>query len=216
MVIESTSATIVFKSYYTEYGTAYDIDQSTNLSAITITTNAYGTFTASSATRVDSSVMNEVTNVDFSATSLNPIPVGSKITVNIPIAQFVLNVGSVSDVTFYQLDSSGNVGTQRTPSSTPTSNSTYYIFEFTEWCSSGSSCPAGSENIKFRATGFKNPSSPKPTSDSIMILVNSGSLKVDSVESGLIATPSIQAGPLTDVTVTRDTNVVGGVTTYTI
>ena len=50
-----------------------------------------------------------------------------------------------------------------------------------------------------------------------MIFVDSPlNLKIDSKESGLFATPSIQAGPLAAVTITRDTNVVGADTIYTI
>jgi len=68
-----------------------------------------------------------------------------------------------------------------------------------------------------RITGLKNPSNTLPPSNSFQIFVDtSGNFKIDSKETSLYATPSIQAGPLTSVTITRSTNVVGADTTYTI
>ena len=131
--------------------------------------------------------------------------------------QFVLNVASTSLLTFYQLDSSGAVGSALTATSTST-NSTHIIVKIKEWWSSGGTAwPAGSQNIRLRITGLKNPTSTLPPSVSNIIKVDSsGLLKIDSIESSLFATPSMQAGPLSSVTITRDTNVVGASSTYTI
>jgi hypothetical protein len=41
-------------------------------------------------------------------------------------------------------------------------------------------------------------------------------LKIDSIESTLFVTPTIQAGPLTGVTIVRDSNLVGNAITYTV
>jgi hypothetical protein len=214
--VGDTSNVITFASTVTESGTIYGID--TDSTSITVTPNTYGTLTSTSVTRVDSSKINEATNLNIKATSANPILANSVVTISIPIDQAVLDVADVDALTFYQLDSSDNVGSQITTSSR-SSNSTYYTIIFTiTWCANGATdCPAGSENIKVRATGFKNPSSTLPPSNSFIIKIDTnGSLKIDSKESSLFATPSIQAGPLTDVTISRDTNVVGAATIYTI
>ena len=66
-------------------------------------------------------------------------------------------------------------------------------------------------------TGFKNPSSTLPPSNSFKIFVDSSANQIiDSIESGLFATPSIQAGPLTNVEIIRDSNVTGAEATFTV
>lgn len=121
---------ITFASTVTTSGTTYDIDQ--DLASITVTPNTYGTLTSATVTRVDSSKINAVTTVDIKATSANPILSGSSITIGVSLDQFVLNVASVSSLTFNQLDSSGAVGAALTATSTST-NSTHIIVKFTEW-----------------------------------------------------------------------------------
>lgn len=124
------SSSIEFYSTVTESGTTYDIDLEST--SITVTPNTYGTLTSATAERVDSSQINEITDLDIKATSANPILVDSTITFCYPLDQVVLNVGSIDDLTFFELDSSGNAGSQLTPTSR-SENSTYYTIEFIEW-----------------------------------------------------------------------------------
>jgi len=213
--IGDQSSFINFASSVTDSGTSYGIDEDTT--SITVTPNTYGTLTSTSVIRVDSSLINEATNLNIKATSKNPILSGSIITFGFALDQVILDVNDASLLTFFQLDSSDNASTELFATST-TSNSTHIVVKFTEWCSSGgSSCAAGTENIKLRVVGFKNPTDTLPSSESFLIFIDSsGGLKIDSKESSLSATPTIQAGPLTSVTLSRDTNVVGETTTYTI
>ena len=209
------SSSLTFKSTVTESGTTYDIDQ--DLTTITVQPTVYGTLTSGSATRVNSSLINTETNIDIKATSANPIIANSIITVEYPLDQVQLNVATTSLLTFFQLTSGGAVSTAITATSV-TSNSTYIIAKFTEWCSSGGvACSSGVENIRFRTIGLKNPASTLPPSNSFKIFVDTAAaLKIDSVESSLFATPTIQAGPLTGVTIVRDSNITGGSTTFTV
>ena len=213
--IAQTSSNIVFTTSITVSGTEYGIDQ--DQTSVTVTPTTYGTLTSTSVTRVDSSKINEVTNINIKATSANPITTSSILKFKFPLDQVVLNVATADALTYYQLDASGNVGSQLTALST-TSDASYITVTIREWCSSGStSCPANTENIRLRVVGFKNPGTTLPPSNSFIIFVDSnGGFKIDSKESGLFATPSIQAGPLSSVTIRRDTNVVGASTTYTI
>ena len=172
--------------------------------------------TSASVTRVNSSQININTYLNIKATSANPILANSKITFNIPFDQAVFQT-DLNSLTFFQLDTSDNVGSALT--ATSRSNDSNYIYiAFNEWCSSGgNSCPENTQNIGIQMTGFKNPSTTLPPSNSFRIFVDSSSnLKIDSIESSLLATPSIQAGPLTNVAITRDTNVVGTSNTYTV
>lgn len=209
------SSPLTFESTVTESGTTYDIDE--DLTTVTILPTTYGTLTNTSVTRVNSSLINTETELDIQATSANPILANSIVTVEYPLDQVQLNVATTSLLTFFQLTSGGAVSIALTPLSV-TSNSTYIVAKFTEWCSSGGvACSEGSENIKFRTLGFKNPTSTLPPSNSFKIFVDtSASLKIDSIEASLFATPTIQAGPLTDVTIVRDSNVTGASTTFTI
>jgi hypothetical protein len=112
-------------------GTTYNIDQ--DLASITITPNEYGTLTSTSVTRIDSSKINDPTNIDIKATSANPILAGSVITIAYALDQVVLNVASANSLTFTQLDSSGNAGPTLTTTVPTTTNSTHIIVKFTEW-----------------------------------------------------------------------------------
>ncbi|CAI2359515.1 unnamed protein product [Moneuplotes crassus] len=209
------SSPITFKSTVTESSTKYDIDQ--DLTTVRIQPNVYGTLTSTSVTRLNSSLINTDTELDIKATSANPIPSLSTIKVEYPLDQVQLSVASTSALTFFQVSSAGTVGSALTPISVATS-STHITVTFREWCSiGGNPCPASSENIRFRTIGFKNPTTTFPPSNSFKIYVDtSSSLIVDSIESSLYATPSIQAGPLTSVSITRDSNLTGDVITYTI
>ena len=80
--------------------------------------------------------INAVTNINVKATSANPILANSVITFGFALDQLVLNVADIASLTFFQLDSSGNVGSQLTPTGR-TSNSTHILIDITEWCSSG-------------------------------------------------------------------------------
>jgi hypothetical protein len=209
------SSFITFDSTVTISSVAYDIDSDT--ASITVTPNTYGTLTSATVIRADSSLINDVTNINIKATSTNPILAGSIITFELPLDQVILTGADENTLTFFQLDTSGNVGAQLTTASRSL-NATYIIITISEWCSSGGiSCSAATENIRLRVTGLQNPSSAFPPSNSFKIFVDSASSQlIDSIESGLLATPTIQAGPLTGVTVTRDINVVGSEVTYTI
>ena len=212
--IAEQSSFITFTSSVTEGANTYQIDQ--DLASITVTPNAYGTLINTSVKRVDSPKINTVTNLDVKATSANPIIAGSIITLQIPTDQAAL-VSDINSLTFFRLDASNNVGAALTLINRSTAGG-YVTVKITEWCSvGGSPCPADTENIRIRATGFKNPPSTLPPSNSFKIFVDSAAgLKIDSKESALFATPSIQAGPLASVTISRDTNVVGAAATYTI
>jgi hypothetical protein len=206
---------LTFASTVTESSTTYDIDQ--DLATITVTPNTYGTLTSTSAVRVDSSKINDVTALDIKATSKNPILSGSTISFQIPLDQVQLNVASVTDLTYSSLDTSGNVNGVLTATS-ETNSGTYLQISFAEWCSVGGvSCSAGVQNIGIRITGLQNPSTTVPPSNSFKIFVDSSAgYKIDSKESGLFATPSIQAGPLENVVISRDINQTGAEVTYTV
>jgi hypothetical protein len=213
--VAQQSSFITFASSVTESSVTYDIDADT--ASITVTPNTYGTLTSATAIRVDSSLINQVTNINIEATSTNPILAASIITFELPLDQVIITGADETTLDFFQLDASGNVGTQLTTTSRVL-NSTYIIIKITEWCSVGGiACSAATENIRLRVTGLQNPSSAFPPSNSFKIFVDTSSNQfIDSIESGLLATPTIQAGPLTGVTVARDINVVGSEVTYTI
>lgn len=68
-----------------------------------------------------------------------------------------------------------------------------------------------------RVTGLQNPTSAFPPSNSFKIYVDSSaSLVIDSIQTGLFATPTIQAGPLKAVTISRNINITGSEVTYTV
>lgn len=147
---------------------------------------------------------------------MNPIRENSTIKFYFPLDQVQL-VSTVSAITFYKLSSSNVVGTQLTPTVSAAVSGSYITVTFKEWCSSGSSCPASTENIRIQVQGLKNPSTTYPPSNSFEIFIDStDGYKIDSIESSLFATPTIQAGKLSNVVITRDSNVVGASTTYTV
>ena len=82
--------------------------------------------------RLNSSLINTATEIDIKATSANPIISGSTIKVEYPLDQVQLDVASVSALTFFQVSSTGTVGTALTATSV-TSNATYIVATFTEW-----------------------------------------------------------------------------------
>ena len=65
------SSYITFLSTLTESSTTYDIDKDST--TITVTLNTYGTLTSTSATRVDSSKINDVINLNVKSTNKNHI-----------------------------------------------------------------------------------------------------------------------------------------------
>ena len=145
--VGAQSSQLTFKSTVTESATTYDIDQ--DLTTVTIQPNVYGTLTSASVERKDSSLINTDTNLDIKATSANPILSGSIITVEYPLDQAELSVASTAALTFFQLTAGGAVSTALTPTSV-TSNATYIVAKFTEWCSVGGvPCSDSTENIRF-------------------------------------------------------------------
>jgi hypothetical protein len=210
------SSYITYASTVTESTTTYDIDQ--DLASITVTPNTYGTLTSTSVTRVDSSLINDATNINIKATSANPIIANSIITFHLPFDQ-VQYVTDINGLTFFQLDSSDVVGSALATTSI-SATTDYVIFSIKEWCSDGTNpCAADAENIKLRVTGLQNPGSTLPPSNSCKIYVDtndSPSLLIDSKDASLFATPSIQAGPLENVVISRDINQTGAEVTYTV
>ena len=134
-------------SYLVDGSTDYEIDKDTT--TLTVTPTDYGELTNVAVTRVDDvKLVNEAVKVNAKFTSRNPIPSGSKLTVKIPIAQFVLQTGtSVTDLIFRQLSSSDVAGNTITPSTTLTSTSTHYEGVFDIWCST--ECPEATQNLNF-------------------------------------------------------------------
>lgn len=210
------SSFITYSSTVTESGTTYDIDQ--DLASITVTPNTYGTLTSTSVIRVDSSLINEATNINIKATSKNPILANSIITFELPFDQ-VQYVTDINGLTFFKLDSSDNVGDALTTTSI-SSSADYISVSIQEWCSDGTNpCSSGVENIGLRVSGLQNPGSTLPPANSFKIFVDTNdtpSLLIDSKETSLFATPTIQAGPLENVIISRDINLTGSEVTYTV
>lgn len=72
---EYVSSAFTITSYYVENSTAsWSINQDTS---ITLLPNEYGDMYSYSVTRVNSSNIQQYTEIDFVATSLNPIPLNS-------------------------------------------------------------------------------------------------------------------------------------------
>ena len=146
---EEQSAAIAVESFVVDGGNLWSIDKSLNSDAMKVTPNEYGDLVALSVTRLDSSTVSTSTNVNVMITSLNPVPVNAKVTVQIPKTQFELAVPGFSDLRFYLLDNSNNVGTELFAASS-SETADHWIFTVNEWCSLGvNACPANTQNLKF-------------------------------------------------------------------
>lgn len=108
--------------------------------------------------RVNSSNIQQYTEIDFSAISLNPIPLNSQVTFRLSLKQFELN-STISAVKLYRM-SSGVKGA--TIAYTYTIATDYIEFKLTSWCSTTASCPEATKNFDFRIEGFKNYPTTKP------------------------------------------------------
>ena len=206
---------LIFESTSTQNGETSILERSTDL--ISIHPNEYADLVNTKATRVSSPHINEVVNVDLFATSANPIPVQSTITVGYPLDHVVLNVANINDLEFYALDSSGNAGIKLTPIAS-VQNGTHIVKKFFEWCSGDiDSCPEGAENIRIRAVGFRNPPTTSEPARSFLFYVDTlfGS-KIDFEDRGLYPTPSIQIGSMPNVTITSNSTSFNSLTTYSV
>lgn len=86
---EYVSSVWTITSYYVENSTAsWSINQDTS---ITVLPNEYGDMTSVLLTRKNSSNIQVYTDVDFTATSLNPIPLNSVVKFTLSLKQFELN-----------------------------------------------------------------------------------------------------------------------------
>ncbi len=95
----------------------------------------------------------------------------------------------------------------------------YYTVQMTEFCSNdngGTQCP-NTYTSKVRLTGFKNPAtSASPTKSWKIIISTSGGAQIDQVITGIFATPTIALGPLQSVAITRSSNIVGDIPTFSV
>lgn len=104
-VLGVQSSAFQFRSQIVDGGNTYLIDEDTT--TLKITPTVYGEFTNVQVKRVDSFLVNIVTAISIKATSTNPIPANSIVTIGIPTGQFQLSGAAVS---FYLADANMNKG----------------------------------------------------------------------------------------------------------
>lgn len=128
---------------------------------MTVLPNQYGDLSGVTLVRDNSSTITTSTYVDFSSTSLNPIPLNSIVTLTLAFDLFNLPAAGISGVTIFALSGS-TVGSAI--AYTEVTGSTSWVFTMTSWCNTSSvtTCPAGSSNINFRIEGLVNFNSTKP------------------------------------------------------
>ena len=154
------------------------------------------------------------TNVDFTATSRNTIPTGSIIKFAVPKLYFQLPGNGFTGITLHDLDGASNEGTGLTYTLNA-ETADHWNFQLTSWC--GTNCPDGQPNLNFRIKGFINADTTKPVATKFSLTAQtSDNYDIEQVQ-GLASTPSLIAGPLKNVNITRSpSNVVGVAQTYTI
>ncbi len=125
-------------------------------------------------TRVNSSNIQQYTDIDFSATSLNPIPSASIAKFRLSLKQFDIN-NTMTQVHIYKM-ASGVKGAEIPYTFTQTTD--YIEFTLTSWCTAP--CPEATKNFDFRIEGFKNyPTTKPPTVPNSFTVVNFEGKKIE-------------------------------------
>ena len=125
----------------------------------------------------------------------------------------IVTSSSLANVKIYDGAEDGSKTTTIIPYAV-TDDTTHWTFTITEWCTSTTPCPAGLKNLNFYIVGFQNYHSTKPTNQRVQIVVKDSSGK--KIDQGKDLIPELlSAGPLKNVQISRDTNVIGAACTYT-
>lgn len=125
-------------------------------------------------------------------------------------------VDPLFEPTFEKLDGANSV-TGALTVKTIAATATHFVFTFDEFCTTGpAECPEATQNINMLVTGLKNFDETKPATDMSKIMITSASSQKIDAAMAIEAIPTLKAGDLSNVVITRSSQLTGAEATFSI